>query len=1210
MMGCTSCFQNPVATVPVAIDNRPGLSAIAYRIGTFTSFRQSMLDQIAGTPELAALSTRLSDDYSITVLELWSAVADVLTFYQERIANEAYLRTATLRDSVLRLVRLIDYQLQPGLAPTALLAFTLEAGAAATIPTGLRVQSVPAGNASPQKYETIESIAADARFNSLAILPAPESIVPLRPGSTSELFAPGADLTAFAASLAPGDRLVAYTPSAIEFLPVASVAVQADRMSVQWTIPPSADFHASATGISTDSGLFKVGRTFRLFGYDAPTQYITAVLLNPPDQTTLRAQLTPTPHLSLNSNGFALDARYDGIKPGTALLIDVVDTSGNATMIYATVQTVTEAPAARGPIAGVATSLTAMSPGGPFNIPGIIAPSSAPYVFPIEVFLGGLVGTYTIQVTFTGATQESMPSPPSAPIAVSSAFIEVFNIPTSPDPTVTGRRIYGFKDGVSSAYQLIGTINDNTSNLFTVEIDQPAWTTSPPSISSVTIDGSISSVTIYELLGPQLRLLPAAFPSRLSAADLYLSGYRNGWDSIEVGRVIVKGVIQPGVTVGVNDLAAGQEVILVDADSTTAVSATVAGTELFGDQLSLGVAGDDVQTIAALGLDPTKAQGIAALASPPFASTVALRNARLQLLVTIGQQPPQTVTLAPPLAAPGFASVSTIAAALQAAIQAALPAAPEFANALAFNSADLATGPACLVVVPGVADVAIAVAPTPSDPDTVVDLGLDANDVRYLDGVLSGPLDLAAAVSGSLMVSLGILPPQLVTIAISTPPPAMAQQLASQIASQLGLTDSPIILALPASGRMLSFPPAGRFERPAFLHVTIAPDAPINLDPTTAVLLGNVAQASLGETVANEIVGDGDASVEFPTFTLMKKPVTFLLGDGPHGAQSSLTVAVGGVNWQEVATLYGAGPNDEVFVTSVADDTTLTMEFGDGNTGARLPTGRANIVATYRQGIGLAGQVGANTLTSLLDSINGVKQVTNPIASDGGADPQTLADAQTNAPSTVRTFGRAVSLQDFEDVAEATGEIAKASATWVWTGLQKTIFLTVAAQAGAKLSPDGLSQLWSVLLSHRDPNHPLRIANFVRVPIIVTASLIVDPRYNATAVQAAAFSALASALSFDQLQLGQAISLSSIYGVIQGVPGVIAVDITNLNFKSQDPTFRTAHGADNRQPQPTLFILGARPGTGPGITVLPAELAWVDIPTQDLVLTVTGTSGN
>jgi hypothetical protein len=132
----------------------------------------------------------------------------------------------------------------------------------------------------------------------------------------------------------------------------------------------------------------------------------------------------------------------------------------------------------------------------------------------------------------------------------------------------------------------------------------------------------------------------------------------------------------------------------------------------------------------------------------------------------------------------------------------------------------------------------------------------------------------------------------------------------------------------------------------------------------------------------------------------------------------------------------------------------------------------------------------------------------------------------------------------------------------------------------------------------------------VRVPIIVTASLIVDPRYNATAVQAAAFSALASALSFDQLQLGQAIYLSSIYGVIQGVPGVIAVDITNLNFKSQDPTFRAAHGADSRQPQPTLFILGARPGTGPGITVLPAELAWVDIPTQDLVLTVTGTSGN
>jgi hypothetical protein len=288
MMDCTACTQDPAPRVPAAIDNRPGLSAIAYRMGTFASFRAALLEAISGTPELAGLRTRLGDDYSITLLELWAAVADVLTFYQERLANEAYLRTATLRDSVLRLVRLIDYQLQPGLAPTTLLAFALEAGARVTIPTGLRVQSVPAGSASPQKYETLEPVDADARFNSLAILPALEVIPPLKDGRPAAFVAPGDDMTAFAAGLAPGDRLVAYGPWFIEFLAVAAVAVQADRIVLQWAVPPAVDLSACATGLSTDTALFKVGRTFRPFGTGAPSTYIKSVLADQDDPGSVR----------------------------------------------------------------------------------------------------------------------------------------------------------------------------------------------------------------------------------------------------------------------------------------------------------------------------------------------------------------------------------------------------------------------------------------------------------------------------------------------------------------------------------------------------------------------------------------------------------------------------------------------------------------------------------------------------------------------------------------------------------------------------------------------------------------------------------------------------------------------------------------------------------------------------------------------------------
>ena len=1092
MTACACCFVDPA--VQPEITNRPGLSAIAYRIGTFASFRAALLDEISKTPELSALRTRLSDDYSITVLELWSVVGDILTFYQERIANEGFLRTATLRDSVLRLVRLIDYQLQPGLAATAWLAFTLEPGASVTIPTGLRVQSVAQGNAPPQKYETIQSIAADARFNSLRILPAPEIVLPLAPGRLTECFAPGADMAAFAATLSPGDRLVAYAPASppeIEFLTVAGTAVQDDRSTVTWKIPPAQpDLSPAASGTSTRAGLFKVGRTFHLFGYNVPATYIETVLVDSNDPKSLRAQLADTPALSFDIGSFYLDGLYDGIKPGSTLLIHLTQSSGPDQIYYATVKSVSEGPTSRGGKSGVATLLSASADG------------------------------------FT----------PLTPL----------------------------------------------------------------------------SVSIYELLGPQLRLLPAVFPDLLSSPDLYLSGRRNGWNTIEVGRTIVKGVIQPGVTVGVNDLQAGREIVLLDSDPTTAVSATVMGTRLIGDQITLGVAGNDVSTLTQLGLDSTHAQAITALISPPIDSDpIQLHNPNLQLNVKIGQHPTQTISLSPPLVfVQGTpSSLTSIATALTSAIQAALPDVPEFANAQAFAAST--SGPGFLYVVAGTAAAPIAFAPTAADPDTVVDLGLDASEVNYLDGVLSGPLNVTAT-SGTLTVALEMLPAQVVSFPMFNNPAGgngkTVSALIVAIQGQLNLEDPPLLHYLP-SGQMLCFPPPARFARPSFLQITASLTGTINLDSSSALLMGNVAAASQGEKVVNEIVGNGDASAPFQTFSLLKKPVTFLLGNGPHGAESSLAVSVNGVQWEEVATLYGTGSNDEVFVTRVADDSTLTMEFGDGVTGSRLPTGLANIVANYRKGVGLAGRVGANTLTSLLDKANGVKRVTNPLAADGGADPQALDDARTNAPATVRTFGLAVSLEDFEDVALETGEIAKANATWIWTGLQKAIYLTVSAQNGEKLSPDGIQALWNTLLTHRDPNHQLFIGNFARVPITLTANLMVDPRYSAPVVQAAAFSALVEALSFDQLMFAEAIHLSAIYGVLQSVDGVTAVDITDLNLKSQDPGFRKAHGADSRKPQPHLFMLGARPGSGAGGSVLPAELAWVDVPTLDLVLT-TGGSGS
>src|SRR5580765_5794443 len=205
MNGLCGCCAPPAPPTPLVIENRPGLSAIAYRIGTYATFREAMLEAIATTPELVGLGTRLDDDYSIALLDLWAAVADVLTFYQERYANEVFLRTALRRESVSRLARLIDYKLRPGVAALAWLAFTADEGKSFRVDPRLRVQSVPGQDEQPQVFETLESVVADWRLNRRRVMPGPYGINPLARGSTSGLVEPGEAGLAAARSLARGD---------------------------------------------------------------------------------------------------------------------------------------------------------------------------------------------------------------------------------------------------------------------------------------------------------------------------------------------------------------------------------------------------------------------------------------------------------------------------------------------------------------------------------------------------------------------------------------------------------------------------------------------------------------------------------------------------------------------------------------------------------------------------------------------------------------------------------------------------------------------------------------------------------------------------------------------------------------------------------------------------------------------------------------------
>ena len=147
----------------------------------------------------------------------------------------------------------------------------------------------------------------------------------------------------------------------------------------------------------------------------------------------------------------------------------------------------------------------------------------------------------------------------------------------------------------------------------------------------------------------------------------------------------------------------------------------------------------------------------------------------------------------------------------------------------------------------------------------------------------------------------------------------------------------------------------------------------ISFDRATVTVAANVADATHGETVT-EVLGGGDGSQPNQNFKLKQAPaLTYTRSTAPGGAKSSLQIRVNDLLWHEVPTLFERTSRERIFTTELADDGAVTVRFGDGDRGARLPSGAQNVKATYRRGIGLDGLVREGQLSTLLNASTGLE---------------------------------------------------------------------------------------------------------------------------------------------------------------------------------------------------------------------------------------------
>lgn len=359
----------------------------------------------------------------------------------------------------------------------------------------------------------------------------------------------------------------------------------------------------------------------------------------------------------------------------------------------------------------------------------------------------------------------------------------------------------------------------------------------------------------------------------------------------------------------------------------------------------------------------------------------------------------------------------------------------------------------------------------------------------------------------------------------------------------------------------------------------------------TMTLNANVAFATHGETV-QEVLGSGNATQPYQSFALRQPPVTHVPAPTANGGASTLEVRVNDIRWHEVPFLFGRQAKDRVFVTETTETGETIVKFGNGQTGSLLPTGQDNVRAFYRRGLGLDGVVKAGQLNTLLTRPLGLKDGINPLPSEGGDDPEPLEDTRTNAPSTVLTLDRTVSLLDYEDFARAYQGIAKAQAVWLWDGTQRVIFITVAGPNGATIGDE--SSLYEALSNSLqragDPFVKMVVKSYRLAQFTVKATIKVHEDFLEDKVLQDVTATLRDAFRFERRSFGQPVSRSEVISVMHQVPGVLAVDVDGFHAGQG----KSSSSATKKQSKTGLkkngILLPAPPSVKKDGTLLSAEL--------------------
>jgi hypothetical protein len=356
------------------------------------------------------------------------------------------------------------------------------------------------------------------------------------------------------------------------------------------------------------------------------------------------------------------------------------------------------------------------------------------------------------------------------------------------------------------------------------------------------------------------------------------------------------------------------------------------------------------------------------------------------------------------------------------------------------------------------------------------------------------------------------------------------------------------------------------------------------LAPRLRRTLLNTTMAAQTLTLRNEILGSSDGSsgqkfkatraptlkgqrleVREPEMPSAAEQEALTREDDEQGTENAITIIrdIAGrpkeiwVRWRETPDFYGSGPRGRHYVL---DHLTGEVRFGDGLNGLIPPAGAGNIrLARYQIGGGKAGNKPAGAIVQLKTTVPYVDKSFNTEAAAGGADAESLDSLLQRAPRTIRHGGRAVTLEDYEDLAMlASPEVARAKCVPLHNliedplGQQPTargevsvIIVPRSSEAKPQPSLELLARVQDYLEAHSVPTARVSVVGPLYIRVDVVLEIALASLEGASAVDQAVRQKLAGflhpltgGLDGAGWDFGRKPHESDLYALIEAVPGV------------------------------------------------------------------------